>query len=137
MKKSILKLTLLTLAVALLGTPAVIRAQDASSNAPATTAPAGKKQHGLPVHGKIAAIDTTANTVTIGKLTLNITEKTKIKKSGAVATISDLTVGDLARGFYKKDAEGKLNLTTLTIGAKKAAASTEAAPAAAAPAAGY
>lgn len=137
MKKHLLKLTLLTLATALLVVPS-LRAQDSTTTtpapAPAPSAPADSstpadssapvhKKHGagLPVKGKIAEIDTTANTITIGKLTLNITEKTKIRKNGAVSSISDLAVGDAAVGYYRKSADGKLNLVSLRIGAKKAA----------------
>jgi hypothetical protein len=133
MKKHLLKLSLLTLAAALLAVPS-LRAQDAATATPpaapsapadssAPAAPAPKKHGaGLPVHGKIAAIDTTANTVTIGKLTLNVTEKTKIRKNGATGTISDLAVGDVVKGAYKKDKEGNLNLLVLTVGGKKPAA---------------
>lgn len=131
MKKHLLKLTLLTLATALLVVPS-LRAQDSTTTtpAPAPSAPADSsapaapapKKHGagLPIKGKIASIDTTANTITVGKLTLNVTEKTKIRKNGAVSTISDLAEGDAVNGYYKKDAEGKLNLVTLRIGGKKA-----------------
>ena len=131
MKKSFLKLSLLVLGAALLGTPAVTRAQDAT-NTPSATAP---KHHakGLPLVGKVAAVDTTANTVTVGKQVLTITDKTKIKKAGAAATLADITMGDTVHGYYKKNDDGTLTLLSLTVGAPKKKADA-AAPAAAAPA---
>lgn len=126
MKKHLVKLSLLALAVALIGSPAIVRAQDTASNAPAgTEAPVKKKKGGaLPFHGKVVAVDTTANTVTVGKLTLSITEKTKIKKDGQTAAISDITVGETIKGAYKKGAEGKLTAVSINFGIapKKAAA---------------
>ena len=125
MKKHLVKLSMLALAVALIGTPAIVRAQDTGSNAPAgTEAPVKKKKGGaLPFHGKVASVDTTANTVTVGKLTLNITEKTKIKKDGQAGTISDVTVGESIKGAYKKGTDGKLTAVSISIGEapKKAA----------------
>jgi len=108
-------------AAALIVAPASLRAQDAATtNSPAATTPAPKK-HGLPFRGKVAAVDTTAMTVTVGTKTFNVTSETKITKDGEPATLSDITVGETIRGSYKKDAEGKLNATVIRIGEKKAA----------------
>ena len=63
MKKNIALIAIA--AAALLAVPAITRAQDAATNSPDATAPVHKK-HGLPFHGKIAAIDATAVTVTVG-----------------------------------------------------------------------
>ena len=83
MKKHLIKLSMLALAVALIGTPAIVRAQDTGTNAPAgTEAPVKKKKGGaLPFHGKVASVDTTANTVTVGKLVLNVTERPRSRKT--------------------------------------------------------
>jgi hypothetical protein len=102
---------------ALVAVPAISRAQD-TTNQPAATTPAPKKQ-GLPFHGKVSAVDTTANTLTVGALTINVTSDTKITKDGQPATLADITVGANASGSYKKDAAGKLNATVIHIGAKK------------------
>jgi len=125
MKKHLIKLSLLTLAVALLGSPAALRAQDTTAtNAPAAEAPVKKKAGGLRFHGKISALDATAGTLTVDidstNLNLTVSEKTKIKKNGATATLADLAVGDLVHGAYKK-AGDKQVATTLTIGGKKKA----------------
>ena len=116
MKNSIAKLALFSLvAVSLLGSPAVSRAQDASTNAAAK--PAAKKTT-LPFNGKISSLDASGATVTVGKLTLNVTSTTKITKDGSPAALSDLTVGEKITGSYKKDAAGKLNATAIHAGTK-------------------
>ena len=117
MKNSIAKLALFSLvAVALFGSPAVSRAQDAATNAAATKAAAKKTV--LPFNGKISALDAAAATVTVGKLTLNVTSTTKITKDGSPAALSDLTVGEKITGSYKKDVAGKLNATVIHAGSK-------------------
>ena len=117
MKKNIALIALA--AAALLAAPAITRAQDAATNAPSATEHAGKK-HGLPFHGKIAALDATAATVTVGTQTYNITSETKITKDGNPATLADFAVGDMVGGFSKKDGD-KLNATTLHNAKKKKA----------------
>jgi hypothetical protein len=102
-------------AAALVALPSVSRAE-ASTNTPPATAPA--KKHGAPFHGKVAAVDTAAATVTVGTLTINITSETKITKDGKPATLSDIVVGETVGGSYKKDDAGKLNAATLRVGEK-------------------
>jgi hypothetical protein len=117
MKNSIAKLALFSLvAVSLIGSPAVSRAQEASTNA-AAAKPAAKKNT-LPFNGKISSLDASGATVTVGKLTLNVTSTTKITKDGSPAALSDLTVGEKITGSYKKDAAGKLNATVIHAGTK-------------------
>ncbi len=115
MKKNIALIAIT--AAALLAVPAITRAQDTATNSSAATAPAHKK-HGLPFHGKIAAIDATASTVTVGTQTYTITSETKITKNGQPATLADFTVGDSVGGAYKKDGD-KLNATVFHSGKKK------------------
>src|SRR5689334_7300804 len=96
MIKSILKLSLMgLLAVAVMGTPLVLHAQEA---------PAVKKPNArpLPFHGKIEAIDSTAKTISVGKMTIQITSETKISKTGKPATLADGAVGDEVAGAYRK-----------------------------------
>jgi predicted secreted protein len=114
-------LALLTLAVAaLMAVPTFTRAEDsATATAPDAAAPAHKKAHStLPFHGKLAAIDTTAMTVTVGKQTYSITSETKISKDDKPATLADFAVGDMVGGGYKKDGD-KMNATSLKSGGKK------------------
>jgi len=113
MNKSILKFGLLALlSVAIAGTPVVLRAQNATTNAPAKK-PSNRT---LPFRGKLAAIDNTEKTITVGKETLQITSETRISKAGKPATLEDGAVGDEVAGAYKKDAQGKLNALSLRFG---------------------
>ena len=119
MKNHLVKITsfgLVALALAL--APALVHAQDTATNAPAQTAP--KKHGGLPFHGKVSAVDAGAETLTVGKLTLNITSLTKITNTtnSAPAILSDIAVGEYISGSYLKDDSGQLNAKTIHIGAK-------------------
>jgi hypothetical protein len=111
--KSILKLSLLgLLAVAVMGTPVALHAQDA---------PAQKKltgNHVIPFHGKLKAIDNTAKTISVGEQTIQITSETKITKAGKPATLADGTAGDEVAGAYKKTEDGKLDAVSLRFGPK-------------------
>jgi Domain of unknown function (DUF5666) len=122
MKRQILKITMLSLfAAAIVAAPALLRAQDAGTNAPAASTP--KHRHGAPFHGVVSALDANAMTLTVGKLTVQVTSETKITKDGKPATLADGAVGEPVSGYYKKDADGKLNAATIHFGGKKKAAS--------------
>jgi hypothetical protein len=112
----------------------------------AQTTAATPKVKKIPYHGKIVALDTTAQTITLnGKSArvLHITSATIIiDGSGNPTTLSAATVGEEVGGSYTKDASGILTAAKLRIGAKigsKTASTTPApmasAPVAAAPAA--
>lgn len=118
MNKSIFKFALLgLLAVAVAGTPVVVQAQNATTNAPA------KKHNGpIPFRGKLVAVDNNAKTISIGKETIQITSETRISKNAKPATLADAAVGDEVGGSYKKDADGKLDAISLRIGPKIASA---------------
>lgn len=115
MNKSILKFSLLgLLAIAVAGTPVVLHAQNATTNASL------KKLTNriLPFHGKLKAVDKNAKTISIGNETIQITSATKISRSGKPATLEDGVVGDEAAGAYKKDAAGKLDAVSLRFAPK-------------------
>jgi len=119
MKNNLVKIALLGLVTAaFVATPAISRAQN-STNAPEAATAAPKKNGGLPFHGKLAAVDATAMTLTVGSLTINVTSTTKITKDGKKATLADLAVGDTVGGSYKKDEAGKLNAVTIHDGVVK------------------
>jgi hypothetical protein len=124
MKKHIARLSLLTLcAAAILAAPAPSRAQ-AATNAPATAAqktPPVKKHNAapsvmLPFHGTLTAVDTNAMTLTVEKLTLNMTSETIVTKNDKPAVLADGAVGDQVSGAYKKSADGKLDAVTVRFG---------------------
>lgn len=131
MKNKATNLTKITclavMAAALIAAPAITRAQD-STNAPAAQTPAPKK-HGLPFHGKVASVDATAMTFTVGTMTIGITSATKISKDGKPAVFADITAGENVSGSYKKDEAGKLSATSVRVGAPKPAAAPTPAPA--------
>ena len=130
--KNLIKYASLTLIAAVLAaTPMVSRAQDAAPTTPAVT-PADssttntppvkkKKAAGLPFHGKIATLDASAGTFTVGELSLTVTSATKISTNGVPATLADFKVGDNVQGAYKKTTDGALNVTTLRLAKKKKA----------------
>ena len=97
---------------------------------------ATEKVKKIPFHGKIVAMDTSAQTITLnGKSArvLHLGPSTKLTDgSGNPTTFSTATVGEDVGGSYEKDASGTMTLFSLRIGAKtgsKVAASEEAAPA--------
>lgn len=117
MKKQI---TLFSIALAaLIAAPSLTSAADtkAEKKAPAAEAPA-KKKGVLPLHGKVAAVDANAGTITIGQMTISITSETKIHKNGKPATIADISVGEKVAGAYKKDDSGKMTAIMIRVGDK-------------------
>ena len=134
MKKHIAKLSLLTLcAAAILAAPASSRAQ-AATNAPAVAAqtPPVKKHIAtssatLPFRGTLTAVDTNAMTLTVEKLTLNMTSETIVTKNDKPAVLADGMVGDQVSGAYKKIAEGKLDAVTVRFGGNAAGKKKESA----------
>jgi hypothetical protein len=90
----------------------------------------------IPFHGKIASVDTSADTITIsGKnpRVFHLTSTTKIiDGAGNPTTLSTATAGEESSGSYSKDASGTMTLYTLRIGAKaggKTSSTTETAAA--------
>jgi hypothetical protein len=119
MKTNLLKISLLTLlATAVIAVPMTSRAQDAATNAPVKVK---KAKSGLTFRGAASAVDTNAMTVTVGERTFNITSATKIAKNGKPAVLADITAGETVSGAYKKNADGKMDATTITVGKKKKA----------------
>jgi hypothetical protein len=119
MKNQIAKIILFGLVAATLAfTPSFSFAQDAT-NAP-TQSPAPKRHKSPPFHGKVAAVDATAQTLMVGSLTITVTPSTKIFQAatGETATFSDITVGEFVSGTYKKGHDGELKATTIHIGKK-------------------
>src|SRR5260370_16338125 len=92
------------LATAIAGLPlqAVAQSTNKSSAAGAEKKePVEKKaQSAGPFRGKLAALDKSGKTITVGKRTFHITSETKIMKAGKPATLEDGVVGaEVSRGF--------------------------------------
>ena len=82
------------------------------------TPKSGKKSGAGPFHGKLAAIDKMAKTISVGKRTFQVTSETKIKKAGKPATLSDGVVGEPVSGYVKPATDGKLVATSVNFGSK-------------------
>ena len=142
MTTSIARLILVALSSALLaGAPLASQAQNAnkapadkSASSPgADVAKPEKPAKAGPFHGKLAAVDKVAKTITVGTRTFQITSETKIKKAGKPATLDDGVVGETVSGYVKPATGGKLMATTVNFGPKPAPQESEK-PKAAAPA---
>ena len=120
MKKHIAKITTLSLlAAAVIAVPALLCAADVSTNTPGSSGQTVRPKpgiHGIPFHGKVAAVDANAMTLTVGNLTLQVSSDTKIFKDGKPAKLSDGVVGEQVRGAYKKGEDGKLNAVSVYFG---------------------
>ena len=119
MIKSLLKTGFLSLlAAAIAGPPAQALAQNAEKAGTEKKESAAKKQTAGPFHGKLAGVDKTAKTITIGKRTFQITSESKISKAGKPATLEDAVVGEVVSGHIKTGDDGKLVATTVRFGPK-------------------
>ena len=121
MRTNISKIIVLSLfAAALVAMPALSRAEDTNAAGAScqTTQPKLKKLATLPFHGKVGIVDVSAQTLTVGKLTLQITPDTKITKDGQPAILADGVAGELVGGAYKKTDDGKLKAIKVNFGAK-------------------
>jgi hypothetical protein len=81
----------------------------------ATSQTAGR---GLPFHGKIAAVDKAAKTITMeGKKqrVFHLTPETKINRDNVKASLDAVTVGVEVGGFARELPDGRMNLVTLNI----------------------
>ncbi len=107
-------LAAVAMATALVSTTLNTWAQE--SDAPAASEKASKKGTG-PFNGKVAAVDTDAGTVTIGKRTFKVTSDTKVT-NGSLATAQ---VGDKTGGAFKTAEDGSLVATTIWFGSKPGA----------------
>ena len=119
------------LAAAIVGLPLQALAQ--TTNPPAGAKKAtpeqgdstARKKAGHPFRGKLAAVDQTAKTITIGQSIYQITSHTKIMKAGKPATLEDAMVGDETAGYARPTEDGKMTATMLRLGPKPAGAATE------------
>ena len=117
------KLSLITILAALvLGLPVTGSAQDKTTNAPSTPAPAARA---VPFTGKLGSVDKVSMTITLDEKNktnrvILITSTTKIIKAGKPATLADGVVGEAVAGSYVKSTDGKLTARTVRFGAKPA-----------------
>ena len=103
-----------------LSSPLVAQNQNPNTTVPEKKVTPAKKPVPGPFHGKLAAVDKTAKTITVGKRTFQITAETKINKAGQPATLNDGVVGEVASGYVKPTEDGKWLATTINFGPKPA-----------------
>lgn len=120
MKNHLVKLTSLGLVTLTLTLAAAVSHAQEATNTPVQSTPAPKKHRALPFHGTVSAVDTGAETLTVGNLTLNITSTTRITNAtnGVPAILADITVGETVSGSYLNDTNGQLNAKSIHIGTK-------------------
>lgn len=111
MKQRLLKLTLLTLLTAAISGLSIASRADDSTPAAAPATPAKTK-----FYGPVTAVDTNAMTFTVGAQTFTVTDDSKMTKNGQSATLSDVVVGEPARGSYTTGSDGKLDVTKVRFG---------------------
>jgi hypothetical protein len=87
-------------------------AQAADTNGPAPAEKPGPNRF----YGPITALDTNANTFTVGEQTFKITAESQVTKNSQPAKITDAVVGEPARGTYTKTSDGKLIITKVRFG---------------------
>ncbi len=111
MKNSFVKFAVCgLLAAAVIGAPLASVAQDNKDKASEKKeGPSGeKKKGGTPFRGKIAAVDKSAKTITVGERTFQVTSETRLMKAGKPATLDDAVVGEEVGGSYEKGEGDKL-----------------------------
>src|SRR5439155_5885709 len=90
----------------------------AATSPAASGSPMEKSNRPIPYHGKVASVDATAKTFTVGTRTIKVTDQTKITKQGAAATMADIVVDEEVRGSYWKKEDGSLEAKTVKLGPK-------------------
>src|SRR5688572_31517402 len=86
-----------------------------STNAAATP----KLPQGMPVYGKVGAIDKQASTITLqGKERVRIfyiTPQTRVHRDGKPAKLEEVVIGQWIGGYARPDAQGRATLSTLNL----------------------
>ena len=121
MKKQLI--TAACIAAIVLGASVNAAAKEKKSASPTPSATASatpmEKASTRPIsyRGKIASVDATAKTFTVGSRTIKVTDETKIMKQGAAATMSDIVADEEVRGSYWKKEDGSLEAKSVKLGA--------------------
>lgn len=123
MKKTvhrIVVMSLLAVAITFVPTPALGQGKKKGKGPAEQNEPfKGTKKEGvIPFRGKLASVDKTAKTITVGERTFQITSETRLMKAGKPATLDDAVVGEEVGGQYKKAEDGKLMAGMVRFGPK-------------------
>jgi len=108
------------LAISIIATPlpSIAQTNKVKAAKPTTEKNEAKKPSAGPFHGKLAALDKAAKTISVGKRTFHITSETRINKSGKPATLDDGVIGEDVSGYVKPTEDGKLVATKVNFGPK-------------------
>lgn len=110
--------TVSLLTVALLGTAFSTRAEDQKS----ASNPTASQRDKIPFHGKLAAVDKAAMTITLegkeSRRVFQITADTRLTKLGKPATLEDAVTGEDVGGLYRKTEDGRLEAVSVRFGPK-------------------
>jgi len=92
-----------------------------------TASPAGPvdqaalRQEKSPVfHGKVEAVDSAANTLTVDGKVINITASSKLTKADKTITLADIKVGDSVHGTTRQTVDGRVEALTVRVGPTEA-----------------
>jgi hypothetical protein len=84
-----------------------------------TNTAAPKMPQGMPVYGKVGAIDKQAGTITLqGKEKVRIfylTSQTRVHRDGQPAKLEEVVIGQWIGGYARPDANGRSTLSTLNL----------------------
>ena len=75
-----------------------------------------KQQKRQPVHGKVNAVDPTAQTITVDGKVIWISSQTKLTKSGQAITVAQVKIGEDVHGMTRQTLDGKTEALTLKVG---------------------
>jgi len=89
-----------------------------SSTAIGGTADNTATQSGSSFSGRVAQVDPTAKTVTVGTDTYQVLATTKITRDNKPASLNEIRRGQQIFGHYKMSAENKMELLTVDVGAR-------------------
>jgi len=120
-------LSLISASLLLAPAPGFAEEKEKKSDAPSIkkseSTEAAKKP--TPFRGKVATVDATAKTFTIGKRTFHVTEHTQISKDGKPATLADIKTGEAVTGSARKGEHDQIHAVSVYIGGKPEAPKKE------------
>jgi hypothetical protein len=98
------------LALSIVGGASIGAAEQTAPKPVAAAAPAEKKARPIPFHGTIAAVNPTAQTITVGKRVFVVTADTKLYRNDktVAGAWKDAVVGGPVTGSYVKAPDGRL-----------------------------
>ena len=111
--------TVTSIALLLLSAWFCLNVSAAETKATTNASAAPKLPKGMPVYGKVGAIDKQASTITLqGKEKVRIfyfTPQTRVHRDGKPAKLDEVVIGQWIGGYARPDAQGRATLSTLNL----------------------